>query len=112
MQSMSLGVSKHGTTADYRPTDISLAGAELPSIKEDRNKIGKAAAGSRGGNRATELGLVQDDSIIENDQPSVMLPKGGRQAVNDYKQASPDGKTNNMGLTGDSFADSIMSNHY
>ena len=96
-----------------KPTDISLAGAELPSIKEDRSRAGKAnAAGSRGGQRAAELGLVQDDSIIENDQPSVMLPKGGRQAVNDYKQASPDGKTNNMGLTGDSFADSIMSNHY
>ena len=86
--------------------DISSMGGELASIKEDQN------ANSR--NQINNEGLVQDDSIIENDQPSVMLPKGGnRQPVGDYKQGggqtSPDKA---MGLTGDSFADSIMSNHY
>ena len=88
--------------------DASNVGGELASIKEDQNAISR--------NQINNEGLIQEDSIIENDQPEVMLPKGGRHPVNDYQkqggdyqQASPDKA---MGLTGDSFADSIMSNHY
>ena len=45
-------------------------GGELASIKEDQNANSKNWI-------ATNEGMIQDDSIIENDQPSVMLPKGG-----------------------------------
>ena len=41
-----------------------------------------------------------------------MLPKGGRLPVGDYKHGGQQSPDKAMGLTGDSFADSIMSNHY
>ena len=101
-----MGVSKHSdiktVTKGY---DISVLGAELTSIKEDPGTAGLPLK-----NLPSNDGLVQDDSIIENDQPSVMQLKG-RLPVGDYKQAMTPEK-NNMNLTGDSFADSIMSNHY
>ena len=115
---LSPGASRHSDAATRqaaggRTTDVSMMMVgELSSIKED--PVGAASrinATNRGGG-----GLTHEDSIIENDQPSMMLPKVGRQPVHDYKQQQQqplaDNEKNNMGVTGDSFADSIMSNHY
>ena len=63
-------VSPGGPRQGAKGQDVSSMGGELASIKEDQNANSKNWI-------ATNEGMIQDDSIIENDQPSVMLPKGG-----------------------------------
>ena len=102
-----MGVSKHSDIKTIaKGYDNSVLVAELTSIKEDPGTAGLPPLNKLQSND----GLVQDDSIAENenDQPSQLK---GRLPISDYKQAVTPEK-NNMNLTGDSFADSIMSNHY
>lgn len=102
-----MGMSKHSDLKTVaKGYDTSILGAELTSIKEDPGTNGLHVLHKPQSND----GLVQDDSLIENDQPSQMQLKG-RLPVGDYNKAITPEK-NNMNLTGDSFADSIMSNHY